>query len=220
MTSRKGRVELPVHSFIPRQRTDAKPVWVQHQKDAWRRGGAQSYPAASARNGALPPAGDTRRMGHRHTPEEHRGERGVCRADGGFDAAAEGRSTIQQVVGTRYIVPLPTQQSTAGRAALFALRFYKTYLAILLAGSCRYEPTCSRYAYEAIERFGLARGVWLGLKRLLRCQPLSRKFGYDPVPEKWENMSTEVNEAAIPPRRSAAAQNEVRSLGCQHRRQS
>jgi putative membrane protein insertion efficiency factor len=76
------------------------------------------------------------------------------------------------------------------RAALFALRFYKAYLSILFAGSCRFEPTCSRYAYEAIERFGMARGVWLGMKRLLRCHPLSRKFGYDPVPEKWEEMPT------------------------------
>ena len=76
------------------------------------------------------------------------------------------------------------------RAALFALRCYKAYLSILFAGSCRFEPTCSRYAYEAIERFGVARGVWLGLKRLLRCHPLSRKFGYDPVPEKWEEMPT------------------------------
>jgi len=74
------------------------------------------------------------------------------------------------------------------RAALLALRFYKAYLSILFAGSCRFEPTCSRYAYEAIERFGVARGTWLGLKRLLRCQPLSRKSGYDPVPEKWEEM--------------------------------
>jgi putative membrane protein insertion efficiency factor len=76
------------------------------------------------------------------------------------------------------------------RAALFALRFYKAYLSILFAGSCRFEPTCSRYAYEAIERFGVTPGVWLGLKRLLRCHPLSRKFGYDPVPEKWEEMPT------------------------------
>jgi len=74
------------------------------------------------------------------------------------------------------------------RVALLALRFYKAYLSILFAGSCRFEPTCSRYAYEAIERFGVARGVWLGLKRLLRCHPLSRKFGYDPVPEKWDEM--------------------------------
>ena len=69
------------------------------------------------------------------------------------------------------------------RAALVALRFYKTYLSFLFAGNCRFDPTCSQYAYQAIERFGVGRGIWLGLKRLLRCHPLSRKFGYDPVPE-------------------------------------
>ncbi len=82
------------------------------------------------------------------------------------------------------------------KAALFALRFYKAYLSILFAGSCRFEPTCSCYAYDAMERFGVARGVWLGMKRLLRCHPLSRKFGYDPVPEKWEKMPVEINAAA------------------------
>jgi putative membrane protein insertion efficiency factor len=82
------------------------------------------------------------------------------------------------------------ERSVPVRAALFALRFYKAYLSILVGGSCRFEPTCSRFAYEAIERFGVARGFWLGLKRLLRCHPLSRKFGYDPVPEKWEEMPT------------------------------
>jgi len=82
------------------------------------------------------------------------------------------------------------ERSIPVRAALLALRFYKANLSILFAGSCRFEPTCSLYAYEAIEKFGLARGVWLGLKRLLRCHPLSRKFGYDPVPEKWEEMPT------------------------------
>ena len=70
------------------------------------------------------------------------------------------------------------------RFALFALHCYKSYLSGLLAGTCRFEPTCSRYMYEAIERFGVARGVWLGLKRLARCHPLSRRFGCDPVPEK------------------------------------
>ncbi len=74
----------------------------------------------------------------------------------------------------------------AVKAALAALRIYKVYLSFLFAGSCRFEPTCSRYAYEAIEQFGVMRGSWLGLKRLLRCHPLSRKFGYDPVPEKTE----------------------------------
>ena len=101
--------------------------------------------------------------------------------------------------------PAPTQvasirseeRSIPVRGALFALRFYKAYLSILFAGSCRFEPTCSRYAYGAIERFGVARGVWLGLKRLLRCHPLSRKFGYDPVPEKWEEMPTSTSAGKV-----------------------
>lgn len=75
------------------------------------------------------------------------------------------------------------------RVALLALRFYKTYLSFLFAGNCRFDPTCSHYTYQAIERFGVLRGVWLGLKRLLRCHPLSRKFGYDPVPETCEDTS-------------------------------
>ncbi|MGB2676565.1 MAG: membrane protein insertion efficiency factor YidD [Candidatus Acidiferrum sp.] len=79
-------------------------------------------------------------------------------------------------------------KSAGVRAALFALSFYKAYLSSLLAGTCRYQPTCSRYAYEAIERFGVWRGIWLGTKRLLRCHPLSRRFGFDPVPEKWQEM--------------------------------
>jgi putative membrane protein insertion efficiency factor len=82
------------------------------------------------------------------------------------------------------------EKSFGVRSALFALSFYKAYLSVLFAGTCRYEPTCSRYAYEAIERFGVSRGGWLGLKRLLRCHPLSGRFGYDPVPEKWEEMPT------------------------------
>jgi putative membrane protein insertion efficiency factor len=99
--------------------------------------------------------------------------------------------------------PTPIEaRSIPVRAALFALRFYKAYLSVLFAGSCRFEPTCSRYAYQAIERFGLARGIWLGLKRLLRCHPLSRKFGYDPIPEKWEDMQLET---------TAATSNEVHS---------
>jgi uncharacterized protein len=75
----------------------------------------------------------------------------------------------------------------AVRLALFALRFYKAYLSLLVGGSCRFEPTCSRYAYEAIERFGVARGAWLAVKRLARCHPFSGKFGHDPVPEIWED---------------------------------
>jgi uncharacterized protein len=81
------------------------------------------------------------------------------------------------------------KQSAAVKAALAAVRIYKVYLSVLFAGSCRFEPTCSMYTYGAIERFGVMRGSWMGLKRLLRCHPLSRKFGYDPVPEKTETAA-------------------------------
>jgi uncharacterized protein len=93
------------------------------------------------------------------------------------------------------------------RSALFALRFYKAYLSMLFAGSCRFEPTCSQYAYEAVERFGVAGGSWLALKRLARCQPLSCKFGHDPVPENWEELSSEALGEAVC--HSAAASHEV-----------
>jgi putative membrane protein insertion efficiency factor len=76
------------------------------------------------------------------------------------------------------------------RISLLALRFYKTYLSILFAGNCRFHPSCSQYAYEAIERFGVARGILLGMKRLARCHPLSRRFGYDPVPEDCPAATT------------------------------
>ena len=90
------------------------------------------------------------------------------------------------------------KHSVGVKAALTALRIYKVYLSILFAGNCRFQPTCSMYMYEAIERFGVMRGSWMGLKRLLRCQPLSRKFGYDPVPEKAEVL-TGPNESSASP---------------------
>jgi putative membrane protein insertion efficiency factor len=89
--------------------------------------------------------------------------------------------------------------------ALFALRFYKAYLSLLFAGNCRFQPTCSQYSHEAIERFGVARGAWLTLKRLARCQPLSRKFGYDPVPEAWDESEALAQDV----RHSAATSHEV-----------
>jgi putative membrane protein insertion efficiency factor len=91
-----------------------------------------------------------------------------------------------------------TKQSVGVKVALAALRTYKVYLSILFAGNCRFQPTCSMYMYEAIERFGVMRGSRMGLKRLLRCQPLSRKFGYDPVPEKTEVMTGPNRSGASP----------------------
>nr|MDW8081912.1 membrane protein insertion efficiency factor YidD [Candidatus Calescibacterium sp.] len=61
-----------------------------------------------------------------------------------------------------------------------ALVWYKRYLSPLLPQSCRFEPTCSEYAREALRKYGLWKGLLLSLWRMLRCNPYSRG-GYDPV---------------------------------------
>jgi len=65
-------------------------------------------------------------------------------------------------------------------AALGLVRLYQLTLSRLLPPSCRFHPSCSEYTRQAIERYGLSRGVWLGAKRLSRCHPFN-PGGYDPV---------------------------------------
>lgn len=65
-------------------------------------------------------------------------------------------------------------------AALFLLRVYKYAISPLLPPACRFTPTCSEYAADAIAKYGFLKGSALGLKRLSRCHPFS-EGGYDPV---------------------------------------
>lgn len=71
------------------------------------------------------------------------------------------------------------------RALLWLIRFYRRALSPYLPASCRYTPTCSQYALEAVERYGWRRGGWMAARRVLRCNPFHRG-GYDPVPEPPE----------------------------------
>ena len=72
-------------------------------------------------------------------------------------------------------------KSFVRRAFVLPLRVYRRWLSPLKPPMCRFSPTCSQYAVEAIELHGILRGSWLALRRLLRCHPLC-KGGYDPVP--------------------------------------
>ncbi len=66
-------------------------------------------------------------------------------------------------------------------AVFSAIWVYQKTLSPFLPISCRYHPSCSHYSQEAVEKYGVLKGVWLGVKRLGRCRPLGGQ-GYDPVP--------------------------------------
>ena len=67
------------------------------------------------------------------------------------------------------------------RLVLSAIRFYQKFISPMFPPSCRFTPTCSHYTYEAISKYGVIRGGWLGIKRISRCHPF-HPGGYDPVP--------------------------------------
>lgn len=79
--------------------------------------------------------------------------------------------------------PQPRRVSLAAWPLIALVRLYQVALSPLMAGHCRFRPTCSRYSIEAFRMHGAIRGSWLTARRILRCHPLGG-FGYDPVPPK------------------------------------
>ena len=77
--------------------------------------------------------------------------------------------------GTSWVKKLPVWVATG------LIRAYQVTLSPHMPGCCRYTPTCSQYTLEAIQRYGVLKGSWLGAKRIARCRP-GGGFGYDPVP--------------------------------------
>jgi len=69
---------------------------------------------------------------------------------------------------------------------LSVIRFYQKYISGLLGKNCRFHPTCSNYTYHAIEEHGTIIGLYLGIKRIVKCHPF-HGGGYDPVPPKNQN---------------------------------
>ena len=67
------------------------------------------------------------------------------------------------------------------RLLLKLIRFYQTSISPFFPPRCRFTPTCSQYALEAIEKYGAAKGGWLAFKRLMRCNPFTHQCPYDPV---------------------------------------
>lgn len=69
------------------------------------------------------------------------------------------------------------------KISILIIKWYKKHISLFLESKgikCKYEPTCSEYAIQALEKYGFLKGGWLSIKRILKCNPLS-KGGYDPV---------------------------------------
>lgn len=77
------------------------------------------------------------------------------------------------------------------RPVLALIRLYQRAISPSLGAQCRYQPTCSAYSYEAIERFGAIRGGWMAIRRIGRCHP-GRAGGYDPVPGRDRGAQSKI----------------------------
>jgi uncharacterized protein len=89
----------------------------------------------------------------------------------------------RSIVGSDNSDPRRDSLTLPVRIALLLIRGYRLVLSPLFTGSCRFHPSCSRYAADAIRVHGVVRGAWLGARRLARCHPLG-SAGFDPVPPR------------------------------------
>jgi len=121
-------------------------------------------------------------MGHRDSPAQLGGHGEFLGAHQGIVAADPSRTHALNPAGEPRELTA-RMESAAAWTLLLLVRFYITFLSPFFGGACRFHPSCSNYAVEAIARHGALRGLSLALRRLLRCNPFT-KGGFDPVPDE------------------------------------
>ena len=160
-----------MHHFLPLERLATDALGDYHAEGNWQGGDSQPHSQAPARSFPAEPELHPARLGRGIESPAH-----CCEAPHeGPDARNLGP------VSARSRLFILASQAMKG-LALGLIRGYRVFVSPALAPSCRFYPTCSAYAAEAIERRGLARGIWLSLRRLARCHPWGGN-GYDPVPD-------------------------------------
>ncbi len=183
MLRRRGaRFRTTPSAFSPAARGESAP-WDLGSTPRGR--GCHAQPSPPARPGTLSPQPRALRDGRRQPRRQRAGFGGRCDlrgAGGGLPIQPlENPGALRETPLAMSSTSSTSATSPAARAAAAMLRFYKTVISPLLPRACRFEPTCSVYAREAVERHGLGRGVVLAIRRLARCHPF-RAGGFDPVP--------------------------------------
>lgn len=190
-----------MHGVFSIERTCREPSGPDGARRCGQRAASQSIEAPRARSIPLEPGHDSGRLGHRGESAQRPGAGAVRCLDPGIAAAVSRRPAGcecafkrgaghagSEVAGN---AGAATLRGYIKRLALAAIGFYRAAISPALPSSCRFYPTCSTYAYEAVSTWGLRRGLGLTLRRLGRCRPFG-PFGYDPVPEvsgEWQVAS-------------------------------
>ena len=161
-----------MHGLYPAQWLNAIPFWGHHTRAPGEGRIAQSPEAPLARGFPTAPRAPAGRLGHTGESPRVGGEGPISDfGRGGFEAFPKPASS-ESFRGVARQVRFIT---------LGLIRFYQACLSPLIPSSCRFYPSCSAYAYEAVERWGAWRGTRLALGRLMRCRPYGG-HGIDPVP--------------------------------------
>jgi len=167
VSARSAQQRPPAGGAVHNQRSPGNTLRLRHPQTSGERRGAQQGEAAFERDPEAAAIARGIRLGDLGAAGG--GGSDVLRLENGADDAAEARASVGRT-------------GLAARGGLLLIHFYQRAVSPGLGRVCRFEPSCSHYTYEAIERLGLFRGVWLGVRRLLRCRPFGGS-GYDPVPE-------------------------------------
>jgi putative membrane protein insertion efficiency factor len=163
-----------MHYLLPLERLASHAPGDHDTESHRRRCGSQSHPAAAQGGFPAKPSGYPRGMGYRSKPSPFGGGASVPSSRERDFATVSGRSALRFEL-------VRAASGLMQSAALALIRIYQVLISPALPSSCRFYPTCSAYAYEAVEKWGVGRGTWLALRRLVRCRPWGGR-GVDPVP--------------------------------------
>jgi putative membrane protein insertion efficiency factor len=196
---------ITMHGLLPAQRATTLTLGDHHASPFGECGAAQSSAPADPRSVSSESAEPARRLGLAGKSSRSGGQRLICHSPEGVASHVSPATTG---IGYRGQVPGHREQVTACNESEYAkpqtvpcnlspvtfsvllkylalglIRFYQACLSPVMPSACRFHPSCSAYAFEAVEKWGVIKGGRLALGRLLRCRPWSGSFGYDPVPE-------------------------------------